>query len=159
MYAAPLKQFPLLTTAPCLDQRHHLGGKAIHTLQRLLHGDTWAADDHAEHHVADAHLLVAFDVVSDLHWSARERTAHSSGEPLGFLIVVPVGTICESYTGGIAPRVLRIALDSGGCLGELIRGLQGEAYAVREGIPAVGEATRSAQRCRAFAAGPDGRVG
>src|SRR5215813_11554848 len=97
-----------------LDQRHHLGRKALHPLQRLLYGDTWTAHDHAEHHVADTHLLVTFDVVSDLRWRAREGAAHPIGELLGFLIVVPVGIIRESYAGGIAPRLLRMALDSGG---------------------------------------------
>lgn len=61
-------------TAPGLDQWHDLGRKALHPLQRLLEGDPGAADDHGEHHVADAHLLVAFDVVRDLRWRAREGT-------------------------------------------------------------------------------------
>jgi hypothetical protein len=52
-----------------------------------------------------------------------------------------------------------MALDSGGILGELLWGPQRDVHVLREGIPAIGEAPCSAQRRRAFAAGPDGRVG
>jgi hypothetical protein len=109
--------------------------------------------------VADAHLLVAFDVVRDLRWRAREGTARPIGAPLGFVLVIPACTIREIYAGGIAARVLRMALDSGGSRGELLRGPQGDARVGRHGIPAVGETPRAAQRRRTFAAGPDGRVG
>jgi hypothetical protein len=76
-----------------LDQRHHLGGKALHPLQRLLDGGIGATDHHIHHHVTDTHLLVAFNVVSDLRGRAREGTPLPAGEPLGFLIIVPAGTI------------------------------------------------------------------
>jgi hypothetical protein len=52
-----------------------------------------------------------------------------------------------------------MALDSGGNLGELLLGLQRDVRVVREGIPSVGELSGTAQRRRAFAAGPVGGYG
>src|SRR6266511_910287 len=75
-----------------------------------------------------------------------------------FLIVVPVCTIREIQAGGVAARFLRMAFDSGGILGELLRCPHGESRVAPDGIPCVGEATRSAKRRRTFAACPDGRV-
>ena len=75
--------------------------------------------------MTDTQLLVAFDVVRDLRWRAREGTARPIGKPLGFLIVVPVCSIREIYAGGIATRFLRMLLDSGGRRGELLRGPRG----------------------------------
>src|SRR5262249_33189002 len=141
-----------------LDQRHHLGGKALHPLQRLLDGGIGTTDHHVHHHVTDTHLLVAFDVVSDLRGRAREGTPLPAGEPLGFLIIVPAGTIRQVHAGRIATRVLRIALHSGGRLGELLRGPHGEAGVAPDGIPGIGKAPRTAQRRRAFTTHPDGRV-
>ena len=96
---------------PKLDERHNLGGKTLHTVQGLLHGDTGAANNHREHHVADAHLRVAFDVLGDLRGRTREWAARAIGEPLGFVLVVPACAIGEIYAGGIAPRFQRMLLE------------------------------------------------
>jgi hypothetical protein len=71
--------------------------------------------------VADAYFLVAFDVVRDLRWRARERTARSAREVLGFLIIVPPRQICESDTRGVAARFQGMTLDSRRILGILLR--------------------------------------
>ena len=143
---------PLVGYSRC--QRHDSVREVLHALQ----GPRLRLVLQVHHHVADAQSLIAFDVVRDLLRRASQGAALTIGERLGLLVVQPIDAVREIQRRRVASRLLRVALDSGRVVSELLRRPHGEARVAADGIPGVGEASRTSHRHRALAADPDGWV-